>query len=81
MSFSRYIVPFVSRPVSHSLVCPHENGQRHAPRSGSFHAPKGRGIVESDIVLAKLYVAVPRPRYILGVIVPDNFNTIIDGFS
>ena len=52
-----------------------------SPTENMLDILQGRRNVESDIVLAKLYVAVTRPRYILGVIVPDNFNTIIDGFS
>lgn len=38
-------------------------------------------IGDSDIILAKLYVAVTRPRYILGLIVPNSFSAIIEGFS
>ena len=52
-----------------------------SPTASMLDILQGRGNVESDIVLAKLYVAVTRPRYILGVIVSDGFNDKIDGFS
>ena len=51
------------------------------PTGNMLEILQGNGVPRSEIVHAKLYVAVTRPRYILGVIVPDGFNAIIDGFS
>lgn len=52
-----------------------------SPTSSILDILQGRESAKSNVVLAKLYVAVTRPRYILGVIVPDGFNDTIDGFS
>lgn len=52
-----------------------------SPTEKMLDVIKKQGMGVSDLILAKLYVAVTRPRYILGLIVPNSFSPIIEGFS